>query len=246
MGEVAQVGQCGFSVNADDIASAENMADFVINVFLTKIPDRDNDGYGDICDNCPDVPNPDQADSDNDTIGDACDNCPDISNPDQADSDNDTVGDVCDNCPDIANADQADSDNDTFGDACDECPGTPKGAKVDERGCWILGRVQFDLDKWDIKPKYYSMLDEIGRVLKINPGLKMEIQGHTCNIWTEEYNIKLSFLRARSVESYLLKKGVPAEQLMVKGFGLTSPTVSNETEDPKYLNRRVEFRPVVE
>jgi OOP family OmpA-OmpF porin len=106
--------------------------------------------------------------------------------------------------------------------------------------------VQFDLDKWDIKPKYYSMLDEIGRVLKINPGLKMEIQGHTCNIWTEKYNIKLSFLRARSVESYLLKKGVSAEQLVVKGFGLTIPTVSNEDEEIKYLNRRVEFRPVVE
>jgi outer membrane protein OmpA-like peptidoglycan-associated protein len=53
-------------------------------------------------------------------------------------------------------------------------------------------------------------------------------------------------LRARSVESYLLKKGVSAEQLVVKGFGLTIPTVSNEDEEIKYLNRRVEFRPVVE
>lgn len=106
-------------------------------------PDTDGDGEGDVCDNCPDDPNADQADSDDDGIGDVCDNCPYTDNPLQADSDGDGVGDVCDRCEgyddgqdadeDLApdncdnclttyNPNQADSDNDGVGDLCDNCP----------------------------------------------------------------------------------------------------------------------------
>ena len=244
--ELARVGQCGFSINADEIDSPEKMLDYIIKVFLVKAPDRDRDGYGDPCDNCPDVPNPDQTDTDGDGLGDACDNCPKLSNKDQADSDLDGVGDVCDNCPNDANPDQLDTDCDKIGDACDKCPNTPKGAKIDENGCWILERVQFDLDKWDIKPEYYPLLDEIAEVLKQNPGLTMEIHGHTCDIWTEKYNKNLSNLRAESVKSYLVEKGIPAEQLVTKGFGLTTPVISNKDESSKHLNRRAEFKPIFE
>jgi|ADurb_Met_02_Slu_FD_contig_121_39678_length_3329_multi_8_in_0_out_0_1 hypothetical protein len=62
---------------------------------LSDIPDSDGDGLFDYEDNCPFVPNPDQADSDGDGVGDACDNCPDIPNPDQADRDRDGKGDAC-------------------------------------------------------------------------------------------------------------------------------------------------------
>jgi OOP family OmpA-OmpF porin len=242
--EIVSVNGCGFFSNADDIASPEEMADFVTRVFLTKVPDRDGDGFGDICDNCPDVPNPDQADGDRDGIGDKCDNCPEIANLDQADCDSDGVGDLCDNCPEKANRDQTDTDCDGLGDACDECPQTPQGAKIDENGCWILGRVQFDLDKYDIKPKFFSMLDEIADVLKLNPDLKMELHGHTCDIFTPEYNIELSISRAKAVQSYLTDRGVPTNQLAIKGFGLTRPIVSNEDPTIKGLNRRTEFHPI--
>lgn len=105
--------------------------------------DSDGDGWSDLCDNCPDVPNYDQVDVDRDGIGDACDpcidsdfdgisdpgyeqpgcptddNCPLVYNPDQLDSDGDGIGDACDNCPDVPNPHQRDKDGDGVGDMCD-------------------------------------------------------------------------------------------------------------------------------
>ncbi|MHC4389284.1 MAG: thrombospondin type 3 repeat-containing protein [Planctomycetota bacterium] len=86
-------------------------------------PPAESDGYGDVCDNCPNHFNPDQLDSDSDTVGDDCDNCPNDFNPDQLDFDSDAVGDDCDNCPETYNPRQADADGDGLGNACDEdCP----------------------------------------------------------------------------------------------------------------------------
>ena len=78
-------------------------------------------------DNCPALPNPDQADRDGDGHGDACDLCPDVQDA-QADVDGDGRGDGCDNCREVANPDQADRDGDGQGDACDPCD--PTGPEV--------------------------------------------------------------------------------------------------------------------
>ena len=101
---------------------------------ITPPPDTDGDGVIDANDNCPTVPNPDQADADGDGKGDACDNCPTIANADQADADGDGKGDVCDNCPTVANASQTDSDSDGRGDVCDNCPAVANASQTDTDG----------------------------------------------------------------------------------------------------------------
>jgi hypothetical protein len=94
--------------------------------------DRDEDGVLNADDNCPSVPNPNQADANGNGIGDVCDfdtdgdgisdaldNCPFNANPGQEDGDGDGIGDACDNCKLVANPDQRDTDGDGYGNACD-------------------------------------------------------------------------------------------------------------------------------
>lgn len=138
----------------------------------------------------------------------------------------------------------SDSDADGVLDADDRCPNTPTGARIDQYGCWTVSNILFDFDKSTIKPQFYSGLDEVVAVFEQNPGLKAEIQGHTCNIGPEAYNMKLSERRAKAVFDYLVEKGVDASQLTTVGFGLSRPIASNQTKEGRVQNRRVEFRPV--
>ncbi|MCB9525118.1 MAG: thrombospondin type 3 repeat-containing protein [Myxococcales bacterium] len=96
--------------------------------------DTDDDGACDAEDNCPRVPNPDQADGDGDGVGDLCDGCPGQADPDQVDGDRDGRNDACDNCPAQANPDQADGDQDGVGDLCDNCIGQPNPNQSDVDG----------------------------------------------------------------------------------------------------------------
>ena len=84
--------------------------------------DRDYDGFGDLCDYCPDDSSESNTDSDGDGVGDVCDNCPNRKNNNQKNFDDDLRGDVCDNCALESNPDQIDSDEDGVGDLCDNCP----------------------------------------------------------------------------------------------------------------------------
>ena len=90
------------------------------------------------------------------------------------------------------------------------------------------------------------MLNEIADVLINNPDVKLEVHGHTCTIWTDDYNVKLSNWRANSVSKYLIQKGALPEQLIVRGFGLTKPFASNKTDKGRILNRRVEFKRILQ
>jgi OmpA-OmpF porin, OOP family len=136
-----------------------------------------------------------------------------------------------------------DSDGDGVPDHLDKCPGTPKGATVDAEGCWIIGTIHFDFDEAEIKPDALPVLNEISDVMQKNPGLNMNINGFTDNIGTLEYNQRLSERRAEAAKKYLVDQGIDSNRFTINGFSYTMPVSSNETEEGRRMNRRVEFAP---
>ncbi len=101
--------------------------------------------------------------------------------------------------------------------------------------------ITFDIDKADIKPQSMGTLNMIVSVLKANPDLKFEIDGHTDNTGQAAHNLTLSQQRAESVKAQLIKMGIDGSRLTTKGFGDTKPIDSNDTPEGKANNRRVEF-----
>jgi len=146
--------------------------------------------------------------------------------------------------PAPAPAGPRDTDRDGVYDHLDKCPGTPLGARVDAKGCWILQNVLFDTDKSKIKPQYYWILDEALTVMNKNPWLKMELLGYTDSDATTGYNMGLSKRRSDAVINYLKEKGVSGERLTPRWFGEARPVSSNSTSEGKAKNRRVELKPI--
>lgn len=101
--------------------------------------------------------------------------------------------------------------------------------------------ITFDIDKSDIKPQSMGTLNMIVGVLKSNPDLKFEIDGHTDNTGETKHNLDLSQQRADAVKAQLVKMGIDGSRLSTKGFGDTKPISDNDTPEGKANNRRVEF-----
>jgi outer membrane protein OmpA-like peptidoglycan-associated protein len=72
--------------------------------------------------------------------------------------------------------------------------------------------------------------------------MKVEIQGHTCDIGGRGYNLKLSQARAETVKNFLVQQGIAAERLEARGYGMDVPVASNDTEAGRAQNRRVVFK----
>ena len=136
-----------------------------------------------------------------------------------------------------------DTDKDGVYDDYDQCPNTPVGAKVNAVGCWTLDNVLFDFDKSEIKPEAYPVLDEVVVILEKNPAMSVELQGHTDNVGTKEYNMGLSMRRAAAVAEYLVSKGILRNRMATTGYGFTNPVALNGTDFGRSLNRRVEIHP---
>jgi OOP family OmpA-OmpF porin len=102
--------------------------------------------------------------------------------------------------------------------------------------------ITFDFDKADIRPESKSQLDEIGGLLKADDSLKLVVTGHTDNQGGAAYNLDLSKRRADAVVKVLVGDyGIPADRLMAQGLGLSAPLASNDTEEGRAKNRRVEL-----
>jgi OmpA-OmpF porin, OOP family len=101
--------------------------------------------------------------------------------------------------------------------------------------------INFDVDKATIKPESMGTLNMIVKVMQNTPDLKFEVDGHTDNSGNSQHNMTLSQQRADAVEAQLISMGIDASRLTTKGFGDTKPISSNDTQDGKANNRRVEF-----
>lgn len=139
-----------------------------------------------------------------------------------------------------------DSDGDGVNDNLDKCPGTPKGFKVDADGCIIqqtivLRAVNFEFNSDRLTVPAQNTLDEVATALIGQPDLNLQIDGYTDSKGSAAYNLKLSKKRAEAVKAYLVGKGVSSGNLVAKGFGEASPVASNDTEEGRTENRRVEF-----
>jgi outer membrane protein OmpA-like peptidoglycan-associated protein len=106
----------------------------------------------------------------------------------------------------------------------------------------ILKDVFFDVNKSDLKPESQVELDRVVQLLQDNPGVRIEISGHTDNVGKPTDNLALSNNRAKAVLNYLVSKNIAATRLIAKGYGETKPVADNSTEAGKALNRRTEVR----
>lgn len=121
-------------------------------------------------------------------------------------------------------------------------PVVPKRSVAAERFCNkpALLMVNFDVNKYNIKPQYYAELKTVGDFLTEYPTSHGEIVGHTDSSYTRKYNQKLSERRANSVKEYLIKTfGIAPERLSSRGYGLDMPIATNKTKAGRAKNRRI-------
>jgi peptidoglycan-associated lipoprotein len=98
--------------------------------------------------------------------------------------------------------------------------------------------VHFDFDQYSLRPAATRMLDEVVQAMQSDPTLKVQIEGHTDNIGTSEYNLALGDRRAKSVQQYLISRGIDASRLTTISYGEEDPKYSNDREETRRLNRR--------
>ncbi len=153
-----------------------------------------------------------------------------------------------------------DSDGDGVSDVFDKCPNTPVGIKVDGAGCELpkmevivpdtmvakpaeapKDRVQFAFDSDQITPDSDPTLNRLASELKTTKE-KLELDGFASSEGTEAYNLALSRRRAESVKKFLTRAGASSKHIKTKGYGDSRPIASNDTEEGRQKNRRVEFR----
>ncbi len=114
-------------------------------------------------------------------------------------------------------------------------------AALDAEGRVQLHGILFDLDKATLQPESAKQLQDIVTLMKDYPDLKLEVQGHTDDQGSDDYNLDLSQRRAETVVTYLGLFGIAPGRLGPRGYGETKPVMPNTTEEGRAQNRRVEL-----
>jgi OOP family OmpA-OmpF porin len=210
---------------------------------LKGCPDADGDGVADKNDKCPDTPkgwkvdvNGCPLDQDKDGVADAIDKCPDtpagvVVDKDgcPVDTDGDGVVDYLDKCPTVAGPKENNG-----------CPVIEKTAEVSPE--MTIEPVYFEYDKSNILQVEKAKIEKLVKLLKSNANYSVDMTGNADSKGTEEYNMKLSGRRIDSVVKAITSSGVKAARISKeKSLGESNPAATNDTEEGRALNRRVEF-----
>ena len=115
-------------------------------------------------------------------------------------------------------------------------------APVEEKPNYSFTNVLFEFDSGVLKTGSFEVLDAMAREMKKDLTATFTLNGHSSQEGSAPHNMSLSVDRANSVKSYLINAGVPAANLTVKGYGATKPVASNDNEEGRAKNRRVEFK----
>jgi len=198
-------------------------------------PDDDRDGVVNRLDKCPNTPPGVKVDKDGCCI----------------DSDKDSICDYLDKCPDTplgitVDTDGCPLDNDQDGvdNSKDQSPNTPLGYEVDAQGSATKFemRTGFEYKSYTLNAKGVEEVDTLYNFMLDNPDSHVKIVGHTCNIGGSVYNQELSKNRAQTVATTLKNKGIAPERIKEEWKGMSEPIASNDTDEGKALNRRVEVK----
>ncbi|HEX4876078.1 MAG TPA: OmpA family protein [Chitinophagaceae bacterium] len=237
---------------------------------LQGCPDRDGDGIPDKDDKCPDVkglakyqgcPIPD---TDKDGINDEEDKCPTV--PGLAryqgcpipDTDKDGINDEEDKCPTVPGVARyqgcpiPDTDGDGVNDEEDKCvtiPGPKENfgcpiipEEVKKRVDFAAKNILFVTGSYKLQSKSYKGLNDVAKIMTENPGMTLDIAGHTDNVGADDKNMTLSQNRANAVKAYLVSKGVAESRITATGYGETMPIATNATAAGRQQNRRSELK----
>jgi OOP family OmpA-OmpF porin len=122
-------------------------------------------------------------------------------------------------------------------------PEPQKRVELRDNKIIINEKIQFEFDSAKILPVSHDLLNEVAKVIKENPQIKkIEVEGHASAEGADDYNLKLSDKRAKSVMEYLTKTaGIAKAMLSSRGYGETRPIADNESDEGREKNRRVEF-----
>ena len=112
---------------------------------------------------------------------------------------------------------------------------TPRGLVVN------MADVLFDSGKYTLKPLARERLAKVAGIIVAHPGLRLEVEGHTDNVGSDEFNQLLSEKRAATVRDYLVSQGISMNSIVARGFGKTQPVAPNDTSEGRRRNRRVEL-----
>jgi len=258
----------GLSASKEQTSPASSTTPIPQQQQTATLLDDDNDGVvnnGDECKNTPADTIVDikgcALDTDGDTVADSRDACRGTPRGIKVDArgcgfddDHDGVPNYRDRCSNTirdvsvdGNGCEWDTDNDGVVDSKDLCAGTPPGVLVEPMGCHVIEvvtllGVHFKTGSDELSAGAQRTLRGVATTLREHPRMRVEVAGHTDNTGSDAINQQLSLSRARVATQFLVDLGISSKVLTTRGYAATQPVSTNDTQEGRSLNRRVEMR----